>query len=177
MPIRSFAQAALGAVFALSASFAHAGLLGTTISQCANTAYTGAVTVDTAQCDVMTIQPNPSTAVVGSGTEFNIAGTRFFDFDDATLTITYVQPVGSDSPDLIIFSFADLVGDISLVGANTLDVSWMVSGNLAGILVSAPLVDGTVTLRLNANEVPEPSSVMLVGLALFALASVRRKVR
>jgi hypothetical protein len=169
-----------GLALALCSQFALAGLLGTTVTQCADTAYSGVVTADVTACNPGTVQPGPASALVGAGVEFNIAGNRFFDFGDDTLTISYVQPVSSASPDLIIFTMEQAVTGITLVSANPLGLSWTFSGNQVGVLIGSPLANGNVILRFGSQAVPvpEPGSLTLAALAflaMMAMASARRR--
>lgn len=112
------------ATLVLVSTCANAGLLGTTVTHCANTVYFGAVTTDVAQCDLASAQPTPATAIIGSGIEFKIRGNRLFDFSDTALAIQYVQPVASPSPDLIIFTLENTVTGVTLAGSNPIDVTW-----------------------------------------------------
>ncbi|MBI5257609.1 MAG: PEP-CTERM sorting domain-containing protein [Burkholderiales bacterium] len=151
-------------------------MLGTTVSHCDNTVYSGSVTADPSACDGSTSQASPGSAVVGAGVEFSIGGNRLLDFGDDTLTITYIQPVGSASPDLFIFDLDPSITSVSLLGTNALNVSWVFSGDHLGILVGSPLLDGTVVLSINVGTaVPEPASLALVGAALLGIGAARRR--
>lgn len=176
--MKQFARFAAGLALACFSQLAMAGLLGTTVSQCANSAYTGVVSVDVSACDPGTAQPVPSSATVDGGVEFNLADNRFFDFGDNTLRISYVQPVFSASPDLLIFTLEQTVTGVSLLGANPLAVSWTFMDNRLGILIAQPLIDGTVLLQIDAAgaAVPEPGTIGLAMLAMLGLAaSVARR--
>lgn len=166
------AYLAAGLVLASVSHVASAGLLGTSVYHCADSAYAGLVTADPGACDPATVQPIPPLAVVGDGVEFSVPENRFLDFADDTLTIRYVQPVGSPSPDLFMFTLQRPVTSVSLAGANPLAVSWTFSGNRLGILIDAPLVDASVTLSVAtpAVAVAEPGSLALAAMALLALA-------
>lgn len=175
MPNKIFRHVFVGFLSALFGFSATAGLIGTSISQCANSVYSGSVTTDTAQCDPGTAQASPGTAVVGAGVEFAIGSNRLFDFSDNSLTVQYIQPVGSPSPDLFIFDLEGAVTDFALTSLNPLNVTWSISGDRIGILINSPLVDGTVVFRVGTSTVPEPPTVAIVSLALLALARTRRK--
>lgn len=84
-------------------SSANASLIGTTVSLCADSAYTGTVTSDITACNLATVHPTPASAIVTDpGVEFSLtnSGSRLFDFSDNILSVTY-NNVGSFSPDLI----------------------------------------------------------------------------
>jgi hypothetical protein len=165
------------AALALASVSAHAGLLGSTISQCANSVYSGTVTADSAACDSATAQANPGSAVVGAGVEFAIGANRLLDFGDDTLTITYIQPVGSPSPDLFVFDLDLDITGLSLASQNMLDVTFTYLGDRLGVLVGSPLVDGTVVLNIRTgNAVPEPGSLALtlIAAAMLGIGATRR---
>lgn len=165
-----------GLALACASQFATAGLLGSTVSHCANTAYSGLVSADPSACAPATVQPFPASATVTDAVEFSIAGNRFFDVSDDGLSIQYVQPVGSPSPDLIIFVLEENISGVSLIGANPLGVSWTFDGNRLGVLIGSPLRNGSVLLRLDTavepEPVPEPGSISLALCALLALSGL-----
>lgn len=103
--IKHLVRLAASTALACTCNAASAGLLGTTVSQCADSAFTGPVSADVSLCAPGTVQPIPASALVGAVVEFGIGGQRLFDFGDATLDVTYIQPVASPSPDLVIFTF------------------------------------------------------------------------
>ena len=170
--IRSlFAAATLG----LAVASAHAGLVGATISQCANSAYSGTVTADPTACNAGTAQASPNSAVVGVGVEFAIGTNRLLDFSDSTLTITYTQPVGSASPDLFVFDLnVDIVG-LALSSPNPLGVTFTFLGDHLGVLIGRPLENGAVVLNIDTSKaVPEPGALALVAAALLSIGIARR---
>ncbi len=178
MSFKRLHHTVIALVLACSSGAVLAGMIGTTVSQCTNTAYFDAVTTDIAQCSLFNVAASPLSAVVGDGAEFHAGGDRFFDFDDNTLTIRYLAGVSSFSPDLIIFTMADSVTALTLISANPLNVTWAFSDNRIGMLIGSPLVAGSVTLRIaQTADVPEPGSIALTGIALLALARVRRNRR
>lgn len=72
--MKRFARACLGALLVAGAASANAGLVGTTVFQCADTVRNaGAVTTDITVCP-NGVQPSPGSAVVGAGVEFALAG-------------------------------------------------------------------------------------------------------
>lgn len=171
--IRTLAAASSLAFAAVSA---HAGLVGNTVTQCANSVYAGVVTADPAACDLSTAQATPGAAVVGAGVEFSIGLNRLLDFSDNTLTITYIQPVGSPSPDLFVFDLDIDVLGVSLASLNPLGVSFTFSGSSLGVLIGSPLENGTVVLNIaTAGAVPEPTTLALVGAALLGIGAARRR--
>lgn len=162
----------------IAAASAHAGLVGTTISQCANSVYAGSVTADPTACNLSTSQPGPGSAVVGAGVEFSLSGNRFLDFSDNTLTITYVQPVGSASPDLFVFDLDMNITSLSLASLNPLGVTFTYLDDHLGVLISSPLENGVVVLNIGTDgTVPEPGSLALVAFALLAVGTSRYRRR
>jgi hypothetical protein len=158
-----------------------ASLVGTTVSQCANSAYFGAVTSDMSACDLSTAQLSPSSAtVVDPGVEFSLtnSGTRTIDFSEGFIDITYSN-VGSSSPDLFIFEFLDYIPtSLSIVSLNVLDITYTFSEKFLGILVGSPLSDGTVTLAVSSvSAVPVPAAAFLFGPALLGFIGLRRRAK
>ena len=170
--IHAVASAAV-LLFSLPAS---AGLVGSSISQCANTAYSGTVTTDISQCLGASVQPSPTTAIVGAGVEFSTGTDRSWDFGDNTLTVTYLN-VTSASPDLVIFDLAFDITGFALLGGNPLDITWATDGNRLGILAGSPLVNGAVTFSVLTGSVPEPTTAALVAVALLAAGACTRRRR
>lgn len=135
------------------------------------------MTTDSAACNPSTAQPTPSSAVVGAGVEFSILSGihRFLDFSDTALLIDYLN-AGSPSADLFIFDLEPTLFGVSIVGANPLGVTFAFLGDKLGVLVSNPLVNGTVTLQfdLQSATVPEPATLPLAALALWAAVRAGR---
>ena len=173
-----FLTVGVAAVLSVTSLVASAGLVGSTVNQCGNSAFGGSVTADPASCDPLTAQASPASAVVGAGVEFSLlnSGSRTFDFDDDSLTIVY-NAVGSPSPDLWIFEFDFALDGISLIGANVLGLTFTSSANRLGVLIGAPLVNGTAVLKIQTSVVPEPGTFVLAALAGLILLQTRRRRR
>ena len=156
-------------------SSAHASLIGTTVTQCANTVYGGTVTTDIANCNLSTAQPTPTSAIIADpGVEFSLlnSGTRLFDFTDDTFTVTY-NNVGSPSNDLYIFEFENIIANLTLLTPDPLGITTALNGNLLGILINDPSAEGRVTFGISA--VPVPAAAWLFGSALLGFFGFSRR--
>ena len=155
---------------------ASAGLMGTVVNQCADSAYSGTVTADVNDCRPSTAQPVPETATIDDSVEFSLtnSGTRTFDFSDSLLSI-YYENVSSPSPDLYIFDFEMDIVDINVLTSN-LGVTATFVDNHLGVLISSPLQTGWAYIEITTSAVSEPAAIalMLVGLAGIAVSRKRK---
>jgi hypothetical protein len=140
----------------------------------------------------------PVQAVVGAGVEFTDGQfTPFFgpsfDLSDTTILITHAA-TGHSSGTFNGYAFFDVLSAIDdIVGVDILsDNSGFFSGNpsrvffdannvfvnfesLSFIGVANPQI--VLGVRFANNQVPEPETLLLVGLGLLAIAGARRKSR
>lgn len=172
------------ALLAFLASNATAGLIGANINACWNTAYSSPVTTDTGQCDSGTAGfPNTSAVVVDPGVEFSINGLRDVDFTDNTVTITYKAFFGSPSPDLFIFTnLPGTITGLTLVGGDSLGITTAFTGTSIGLLIGSPecctTFNTSTTFQVSfaeIAEIPEPSTVVLMGAGLLAAGLIRKR--
>ena len=176
--MRKLLRVVLAAAGILASASASASLIGSSISQCSNTVFSGSVTTDLNACDSGTAQAAPVSAVVGNAVEFTVGSNRLFDFGADTLTISYSPPIGSSSPDLLIFhSIALPITSVSLITGNPLAVTWDFLSDRLAVLVSAPKEGGVVTLQINTRneQVPVPGVLGLMSIGLAGLLAARRR--
>lgn len=165
---------------------ASATLIGTTISGCTNTVYSGLVTTDTAECAAQAAGFDTTAVVADPGTEFTVSGgvgERLVDFTEDTVSLIYGPSQGSYSADLFVFSDlfwgdGSVITGLQLLTTNLLDVTTTFADSAIGLLVNAPQccvnTTTTVTYRILRSSVPEPSSLLLLGLGLLGLPMLRR---
>jgi hypothetical protein len=161
---------------------ANASLIGQSVDFCFNGTRLGPVTTDTSECT-----SEGSAVVVDPGVEFVQAGSvgaiaRDVDLTADTISLIY-SGVSSGSPDLFILSnlnWGSTPGSITgltLLTADPLSVITMFTADTIGLLVTNPLVDATVTFRIETTHVPIPSMLPLFVLGLVVMfARCKRRV-
>lgn len=167
--------ALFNAILIAVVSPAWGGLIGNTVSICADSVYTGTVSADPSSCDLGTAQPSPTSAlVIDPGVEFTLMG-RAIDLADSTIMLSYAG-VSSASPDLYVFSdILPSISGLTLLTSNPLGITTAFTNHTIGLLVSNPRVDGTVTFRIQFSQIPEPSILALMSFGFVGLGFCRGK--
>lgn len=189
MKLRQIVLLSVAVLLVGAGSSVSAGLLGANVNACWNTVYSGSVTTDTSACDTSTVGfGSTSATVVDPGVEFLVSGgSRWVDFTDTTVTVTYSFFSGSPSPDLFIFTdLPETVTGLTLLSTNGLSVTTEFSGKSLALLVGSPdcCSDSEVSVRYQietngGSPIPEPGTyaMALVGLAAAGVARWRSRVK
>lgn len=127
----------------------------------------------------------PASATIGAGTEFNFAGNyALFDFGASTLTITNNAAGSLSWSDFQYFTFSGF--DDTITGLSIASNSGFSGHPLSGF----SFTDHSITLHwgigqasagaqlvfnIQTASVPEPESLLLVGIGLLAAFGLRRR--
>jgi hypothetical protein len=184
--MRSFLRfLAPGLLLAAAAGSAEAGMLGSTITACWDTAYnSGSVTTNTSECNGSTAGfTSAVSTVINPGVEFStLANNRLFDFGDNTITITYISYASSPSPDLFIFTgLPAMITGLTLLSTNDLNITTAFDATSIGFLINNPHCCTTTTtsvvFQVESNPIPEPAAYAGTALGLAAIGLARRRFR
>ena len=86
--------------------------------------------------------------------------------------VSFDSPTDLDAFQLDSFILATLTFDTILQGSTPLTIDRLVLSDSSGLSLSA----GTIQGNININSIPEPSTILLLGIGLVAVTGYRRRI-